>query len=114
MTATKTSTELPSTGAALVFAIGSAIVMPIIYSVSRNDVIAVLLMLTGVAGTLWSTRFSVQTYRRLARHGFQVALLPRWVMLVLALSINGVVCLMLTGMTVIILGIFITGRGMVG
>ena len=114
MTATDTSTELPSTGAALVFAVGSAIALSLVSSASRNDVIAVVLLLTGLVGVGLSTRFSVRSYHRLAGHGFQMAHALRWVMLVLALAINGVVCLMMAGMAVVVLGILITGRGMVG
>ena len=114
MPTTPATRELPNAFKPLAFAIVTAIALSGSMSGTGNDVLDIVVLLTALTGVLLSTRYTYRTYRRLSEHEFQLAHTPRWLMTVLALAINGLVCFVLAGSLVVILGILTTGKGMVG
>jgi hypothetical protein len=111
---TTTSSELPGTIGPLIFALASGLAVPALMSDSPSGVKGGLLLVAVLAGVVLSTRYSVLTWRRLARHEFQLAHAVRWVMVTMALMVNGFVCFLLAGMVLLVLGILITGKGVAG
>lgn len=105
---------LPNPFAPFAFAIASSIGLQFVASEGRNDLGSALFFVAAVVACILSMRFSVSTYRKLTNLEHQGGQTLRWVMLVLALAINGLVCFLAVGSSVIVLGILITGRGMVG
>ena len=61
-----------------------------------------------------STRFTVRTYRRLTQQEFSRQQIFPYLGVILAGAVNGVVCFMVAGFLAIVLGVLLTGRGMVG
>jgi hypothetical protein len=96
------------------YAIASAIAMSFAASGNGNDVVAVVMLIGALVGVAFSTRFTVRTYRRLSEQEFSREQILRYLGVVLALAVNGVVAFVVTGYMVIVLGILLTGRGMVG
>jgi len=83
-------------------------------SVRGNDVFVVLMLIVAVAGVAYSTLFTVRTYRRLAQHQFSREQMLRYMGVILAFAVNGVVTFMIAAYMIIVLGVLVTGRGMVG
>ena len=81
---------------------------------SRNDVVAVVMLIVALVAVAFSTRFTVRTYQRLAQQEFSRQQILRYLGVVLAFAVNGVVTFMVAAYTLIVLGILLTGRGMVG
>ena len=111
---TDTSGELPGAIGPLVFAIASGIAVPALMSDGPSGVKGGVLLIAVLAGVVLSTRYSLLTWRRLVRHEFQLAHALRWVMLTIALMVNGFVCFLMAGMAILVLGVLLTGRGVVG
>ena len=114
MPTTTSARELPNAIWPLAFAIVSALALAMAMSGTGNDVMDIVVLFAVLAGVVLSTRYTVRTYRRLSEHEFQLAHTPRWLLTVLALAVNGIVCFMVAGSVILILGIFITGRGVTG
>lgn len=96
------------------YAIASAIAMSFAASGGGNDVIAGVMLIGALVSVAFSTRFTVRTYRRLSDEEFSREQILRYLGVVLALAVNGMVAFVVTGYMVIVLGILLTGRGMVG
>ena len=113
MAAASSTKESPNTGAALVFAVVSGLALAMSMS-GGNGVAGGVIFFAALAGVIFSTRYTARTYGRLAEREFRGADTFRWVMLAFALVVNGIMCLMVAGSAVLILGVFLTGRGVVG
>ena len=97
------------------YAIASAIAMSFAVSGGNgNDVFAIVMLVGALAAVAFSTRFTVRTYRRLAQQEFSRQQISRYLGVILAGAVNGVVCFMVAGYLAIVLGVLLTGRGMVG
>ena len=98
------------------YAIASAIAMSFAVSGGNggNDVFAVVMLIGALAAVAFSTRFTMRTYKRLAQQESSRQQILRYVGVVLAGAVNGVVCFMVAGYLAIVLGVLLTGRGMVG
>jgi len=114
MPTTASSRELPNAFGPLAFAIVSVFALSGAMSGTGNKALDIVVVLAVLTGVVLSTRYTIRTYRRLAEHEFQLAHTPRWVMTVLALAINGIVCLMAALPVILLLGVLVTGRGVVG
>jgi hypothetical protein len=114
MPTTASARELPNAIWPLAFAIVSALALGMAMSGTGNDALDLVVLLAVLTGVMLSTRSTVRTYRRLSEHEFQLAHAPRWLMTVLALAVNGIVCFMVAGSVLLILGVLLTGRGVVG
>ena len=96
------------------YAIASAIAMSFAASARGNDVFAVVMLIAAMAGVVFSTRFTVRTYMRLSQQQFSRQQILRYLGVILALAVNGIVGFMVTAYMAIVLGVLLTGRGMVG
>ena len=114
MSTATASRELPNAFKPLAFAIVSAIALSGAMSGTGNDALDIVVLLAVLTGVVLSTRYTYRTYRRLSEHDFQLAHMPRWLMTVLALTINGFVCFLVAGSLILFLGVLITGKGVVG
>lgn len=114
MPTTTSTRELPNAIGPLAFAIVSALGLSAAMSGTGNDVLDIVVLLVVLSSIVLSTRYTVRTYRRLSEHEFQLAHAPRWLMTVLALAINGIVCLMAALPVILLIGVLLTGRGVVG
>ena len=114
MTTFSRAHELPNTVRPLAFAVASALALPWVMSEGGNSVFWGVVFVAVLGAVLLSTRYTVRTYRRLAENEFQLAHTLKWLTLSLALAINGVVCLMMAGSAILVLGVLITGRGVAG
>jgi hypothetical protein len=103
--------DLPGTLRPLVFAMASGIAVPILMSDGPSGPMGVVLLVAVLAGVVFSTRYSIRAWRRLISHEFRLAHAARWVTLTIALMINGFVCFLVAGMTILVLGVLLTGQG---
>ena len=110
---TATISKLPDTATAMGLAVASGLSVAMAMS-GGNGVAGGVLFFGALAFVALSTRYTARAYSKLSEREFHPADLHRWVMLSIALVANGIVCLMLAGYAVIVIGIFVTGRGMVG
>ena len=114
MPTTSSARELPNAIWPLVFAIVSVFAVAGAMSGTGNDVLDAVVVLGVLAGAVLSTRYSVRTWRKLNEHEFKLAHTPRLLMVALAVGINGFVCLLLAFPVILLLGVLITGKGVVG
>ena len=70
-----------------------------------------IIFLAAAAAVVFSARYTYRTYRRLPVRSGTIL---KWVMLSIALMINGIVCFMMAGLSAIALGVLLTGRGIAG
>jgi hypothetical protein len=105
--------ELPNTFAPLALAIAAVISLGAAQS-QGNDVAQLSILLTGLVSLLASTRYAYRAYRQLSQEVARTAVAGRWLMLAPAMLILAMVWLVVAGYCVIVVGIFVTGRGMVG
>jgi hypothetical protein len=78
---------------------------------NAKDAVVVLAVLTSI---VLSTRYSLRTWRKLNEHDFKWAHSPRLVIAALAVGINGLACVMVAFPVILLLGVLITGKGIVG
>jgi hypothetical protein len=114
MATNQSARELPNAIGPLAFAIASALAFAMAMSGTGNDALNIVVLLGALASVVLSTRYTVRTYRRLSEHEFKVNHALRWLLTVLALAINGIVCFMLAGSMLLMVGVLLTGRGVVG
>jgi tellurite resistance protein TehA-like permease len=114
MPTTRSARKLPNAIWPLACAIVAALALSKAMRGTGNDALDLVLLLAVLTGVVLSTLYTVRTWRRLSEHEFQLAHTPRWLMTVLALAVNGVVCFMVAGSVILILGVFLTGRGVAG
>ena len=96
------------------YAIASAIAMAYAATGRGNDAVAVTRLVAALAGVGFSTWFTVRTYRRLADEEFSRDQIFRYLGVILAGAVNGVVAFMVTGILLLVLGVMVTGRGVAG
>ena len=114
MPTTSSATKPPNAFGPLALAVVCGFALAGAMSGTGNDALDAVVILAVLAGILFSTRYTYRTYRRLSEHEFQFAHIPRWLMTVLALAINGFSCFLVVFPVILLLGMLITGRGFVG
>ena len=111
MPTTPSTRELPNAIRPLAFAIVSGIGLSFAMSGTGNDFLDAIVVLTVLIGVVLSTRYTYRTYRRLSEHEFQLAHTPRWLMIVLALAINGFTCFLTVFPVILLIGMLLGGKG---
>ena len=114
MTTAASVSQRPNTLAPLGLAIASTIAFAWLMSEGGNGLAGGIKFVAVLASIVFSTRYSIRTFRRLAGLEFEFSDALRWLPLLLALAANLVTCLMVAGISVIALGVMLTGKGMVG
>ena len=114
MPTTSAARELPNAFGPLAFAIASVFALAMSMSGTGNDALDIVVVIAALPGVVLSTRYTVRTYRKISEHDFQLAHVPRWLMTALALLLNGLTCFVVAGYAIVILGVLLTGKGMVG
>ncbi len=104
----------PNAIAPLAFAIASGLGVAGGMSGTGNEAMDIAILLAVLAGVVFSTRYSLRTWRKLNDQDFKMANTPRLLVSALALGINGLVCFMLATMMILFLGVLLTGKGVVG
>ena len=108
---TDNSPALPNTFAALAFAVASVMGMGMAMSGGRGDLVDGILAISAFAVLVLSTRYSIRTCRRLAAREFELAHGLRWLMVLVALAINGLECFMIAGSALLVVGMLLGGKG---
>jgi len=114
MPTTPAARELPNAFGPLAFAIAAEIALAMSMSGTGNDALDIVVVLAVLTGIVLSTRYTVRTYRKLSAHDFQLAHVPRWLMTAVALLLNGLACFVIAGYALVVLGVLLTGKGVVG
>ena len=111
MTTTPSARELPNAIKPLAFAIVSGVALTFAMSGTGNDVQNAVVILTVLAGVVLSTRYTYRTYRGLSEHEFQLSHTPGWLMIALALAINGFTCFLTAFPVILLMGMLLGGKG---